>query len=1137
MTAKKSFIPVISLTTLLVVLLVLLGLFVGDGTNDFAVLSDSLPENTVAFAAISELGLLLEEASDPSSPLSSFQAGLFLDEVAEGHQPPDWWIDRGVALDEPFGIALLSLSPFVVVSSCGFNGDFDDLVELSEELTIFGDQSFSTDEIDGVPALVSDRAVFASNNGRLWSIVAINFLSDDLGRAELEEIAAPVLTEGFEQTLSQSDNFASLMAFEQPVQAIVYVNTRPIFSLFVDDDDPLQNLLGIAGGMSFGDDHVVWLSQARFDTAALDPAQYVGPGRHTDPLLRIPGPIWVGVHGSVNEGFLSEGIEIMSSYSHRLDRHVAHTREFLDEVVGVDLESDILTHLTGELGLFVGPSQSAGELDRLAAFAGVSSESSLSEALEEVGIRLMGGRGYPPTVAEVPLDDVDGTSVVRITLDSGTPAALFIESGYLWVTIGEGMAEQIIRAEAPSFLTQSDDIEEHFTSDFPAVAYVALPEVIQAGFVHDVEDLFPLGAWPFDDLFFTADVQGDLVVSETRSHLGSTVDVTNDTHPTPISRPGLSRANPAPLGTAVQLNGWQIEVLEVERRGDDIARPSTIPVEMEPLRVRIGAVCDGVFRRTYGLRDGQLWATGSSGVLFETGHPTELNVEVITRGEDADDTNRAEEHWLTYWIPPDETQLLLIFSKNGSDMSGGRRFLALEDGPYHWTAAGPSENNSELGIETDEPVPIGETTEVGGWEITVDEVLRGGPAQRLMREQGVWSLAPEIGSEFLQIHVTIRGLGTGDESASIDNWDFAIADMAGSQRISRSTFPLRPQLDASVFPGGMVEGWIAFEIETEETNAVLRYCANELTGWEEVCRYISLQPANTRVFQPVVGETRQQPVSRGSSLSTRGWELQVVQVLRGEEVKQRLRTEFPHRDPPPADAEIVAVLVRAEFIQGETEFIGLDLTGDNGRVYTDDSWWSFRPRYSPFLHIEDSPEEGWLAYVVQPGEDDLMLVVDGAQTRFLAVDDGASIATGDVSSTAPTLNDGDVIAMRTPFRIGDWEVAVTEVRRGAAALVNADSELLWEMERNPTGTPLVLELSARNVSDTDVPMEAPVGDWAVRGADDSAYLRVDHSEMPELLPGGSTQISAFVVLEGEPDQVFLVLSLGGGREARVELGE
>ena len=560
MKAKRPLIPVISFAALLVVLFVLLGLFIRGGTNEYTVLTDTLPESTVVFAAVSELELLLE-VSDPSSPLSFFNAGFFLDEAFGGQRSPDWWIERGVALDEPVGFALLSLSPIVVVSSCGFNGEFDDLVELSGEFNILDDQSFSNDEIGGVSALVRDNLVIAANNGRLWSIVAFNLLSDVPAGAELGDVALQVLTGGFERTLSENDNYRALTDFEYSTRGLVYIDTAPILRLFIDEDDPLLSLLGVSTGMTLDDERMVWLSRARFDTATLDPTQYVGLGRHLEPLQRVPGPIWIGIHGSTDPRFLSEGLDLLSSYSRRLGRHVSHTREFLDEVVGIDLEDDILTHLTGELGLFVGPSQSGGEIDRLAVFAGVSSESELTEALEEVGIRLMGGRGYPPTLTDLPLDELGGVSVVRITLDSGTPGALFIDSGYLWMTVGESMAEHILEGGEPSFLTQSDAIEEHFASDSPAVAYVALPDVVRAGLVQDVDGFFLPGAGSFGDVFLSADVQSDLVLSETRTQLSSQTEATSGAQPMSPLRPGLSRANPTPLGTAVQLNGWQVEVL------------------------------------------------------------------------------------------------------------------------------------------------------------------------------------------------------------------------------------------------------------------------------------------------------------------------------------------------------------------------------------------------------------------------------------------------------------------------------------------------------------------------------------------------------------------------------------------------
>jgi hypothetical protein len=202
---------------------------------------------------------------------------------------------------------------------------------------------------------------------------------------------------------------------------------------------------------------------------------------------------------------------------------------------------------------------------------------------------------------------------------------------------------------------------------------------------------------------------------------------------------------------------------------------------------------------------------------------------------------------------------------------------------------------------------------------------------------------------------------------------------------------------------------------------------------------------------PPVGLSRANPYAPSDLVNAPNWDIQILDVVKGEEAWQKIRSANMFNSPPNEGNEYILVYLYAKSTHPDDDETH-SISGNDFRITGDR-----KILYSIPMVVEPSPQldaklypggetEGWVAFEVGEGETNLILIVDELfnfdldRLRFIALEEGASIAVPfDLAEIEPT----DVGGSRSnPAPFGemitteDWQITITDVVRGADA---------WEM--------------------------------------------------------------------------------------------
>jgi hypothetical protein len=118
---------------------------------------------------------------------------------------------------------------------------------------------------------------------------------------------------------------------------------------------------------------------------------------------------------------------------------------------------------------------------------------------------------------------------------------------------------------------------------------------------------------------------------------------------------------------------------------------------------------------------------------------------------------------------------------------------------------------------------VGETVVSPAWQITVLEVVRGAEAAQRITEANQFNDPAPEGQEYLLARVRVQYLGDAapDATVMVDQSSFKITGSANVVYDRPSIVAPRPALDASLFPGGQVEGWVVVQAPADEGGLTL----------------------------------------------------------------------------------------------------------------------------------------------------------------------------------------------------------------------------------------------------------------------------------------------------------------------------
>lgn len=299
---------------------------------------------------------------------------------------------------------------------------------------------------------------------------------------------------------------------------------------------------------------------------------------------------------------------------------------------------------------------------------------------------------------------------------------------------------------------------------------------------------------------------------------------TNTPTPMPI---GLSRENPFPITELVSVPNWEVQVIET-KRGDEAWQDIQIanmfndpaPEGMEYLLVKVHVKSTYDDSEEHNIGGCDFDVTGDNLTLYTCSTASvvepdpQLDANLFTGGE--------AEGWMAYLVAEGERNLMLIVNEVFNFDSDAIRYIALDEAA---SLTVPSElrgiEPTDYGTERNNPATLEDKIITENWEISVIDVVRGDDAWAMVLEANQFNDPPEEGMEYIAIKLHVRNIGTKDEAENIDISSFNTTGDAGVLYDPAYAVAPDPRLDAYLFPGGELEGWIVVQVAKDETGILL----------------------------------------------------------------------------------------------------------------------------------------------------------------------------------------------------------------------------------------------------------------------------------------------------------------------------
>jgi hypothetical protein len=197
-------------------------------------------------------------------------------------------------------------------------------------------------------------------------------------------------------------------------------------------------------------------------------------------------------------------------------------------------------------------------------------------------------------------------------------------------------------------------------------------------------------------------------------------------------------------------------------------------------------------------------ATGTDGILRRTGPiaiPDPMLGAMVEPGA-------TTEGWIAPIVNDPASAILWFDSPRLSGVWSDALFALAEGATPAIAALDPAD--TDVGSEPSSPASIGDTVTVGGWEITIDEVLYGADMfdaifdfrTRALGSNNDWITAGAA------VRATVRNLNPFP--AFFSSIAFEVADWTGEPWDQMPTFTVADDVSREYMPGGSGSGWAAF---------------------------------------------------------------------------------------------------------------------------------------------------------------------------------------------------------------------------------------------------------------------------------------------------------------------------------------
>ncbi len=302
-----------------------------------------------------------------------------------------------------------------------------------------------------------------------------------------------------------------------------------------------------------------------------------------------------------------------------------------------------------------------------------------------------------------------------------------------------------------------------------------------------------------------------------------------------------------------------------------------------------------------------------------------------------------------------------------------------------------------------------------------------------------------------------------------------------------------------------------------------------------------------------VGSGRSNPFPYSDSIiSVPGWDVQILEVVRGEEAMSRLEAANGFRPPSENvrdDQEILLLKLHVKNTQPDEDYPLFQLTGDHLVWY--DPFVpvpNLQPELGEVGDLESGGEtEGWTGYLIEKGEGNLLFINSDFEiqfstggfaaqvsARYIALEEDASVSIPqELKEMQPTDlgRDRSNPALLTETVTGEgWALSVKEVLRGEEAWQKLEAASPFN-RRPPQGSEyLLVNVHVRYINAKDeVSPYLTVEDFKLIGGQNILYDAPSIIEIrsPEpylqvrLFPGG--EYTGWIVLQSAADETGLIL--------------
>lgn len=216
------------------------------------------------------------------------------------------------------------------------------------------------------------------------------------------------------------------------------------------------------------------------------------------------------------------------------------------------------------------------------------------------------------------------------------------------------------------------------------------------------------------------------------------------------------------------------------------------------------------------------------------------------------------------------------------------------------------------------PAPLNTEFRGDKWAFSITNVIRGAEANALIAEANMFNDAPAEGKEYVLVNVKVTNIATEDKAENVMLATYI--RLTGSRNVQYSTASVvaPTPLQGDVFPNGSVEGQIAFEVPTDETN--LMFVLNE--GFSLMPPlYVAYDEGASLTPDPAIGMadtklglSREEPASINDTLVINPITFKIDEIVRGADAAQMVKDANQFNDPPAEGKEFVCIKITLQYL-------------------------------------------------------------------------------------------------------------------------------------------------------------------------------------------------------------------------------